>query len=91
LGIHHALYVEVMCVIIAIEYVQLKSFEKFWLECDFSFLCEAFSYAHIIPWILKCGWCKCIRICDAKDFKVIHIFRNGNNCAKRLNNLGMKK
>jgi len=41
LGIQHVLYVEVMSVIFAIEYDQLKPFKKLWLECESSFICQA--------------------------------------------------
>jgi len=90
LGIQHALYVEVMGTIFAIEYVQLKGFEKFWLKCDSSLLCQACGSTHIIHWTIKDRWCKFLQICTAMDFRVIYVFMKGNICGDRLINLGMK-
>jgi len=42
-----------MDVIFVIEYVQLKDFNKFWLEYDSSLLCHTFRSDHIISWILR--------------------------------------
>jgi len=32
-----------MSIIFVIEYAQLKVFKRFWLECDFFLLCQAFG------------------------------------------------
>jgi len=52
-------------------------------------LCEIFCYAHVIPWILKVDGV-CTHICDTIEFRVTHVFREGNNCIDRLANLGVE-
>jgi len=74
-GIQHTLYVELMVFILAIRYALLKDFQKLWLECDFSLLCQVFGLDHMIPWTLKGKQCKCLQISATMDFRVMSLGR----------------
>jgi len=90
LGIQKSLYVEVMGAILAIEFAWSKGFRRIWLECDFSLLCQAFSSFNLILWSLRGRWRKCIKICKEIEFKVSHIFSDGNHCADKLASLDLE-
>ena len=89
LGVQKSLYVEVMGVILAIEFAWSKGFRCIWLECDSSLLCQAFSLFNLIPWSLRGRWRKCIKICKEIEFEVSHIFRERNHYADKLALLGL--
>jgi len=73
-----------MGAILGIELAWSKGFRRIWLECDSSLLYQAFSSFNLIPWSLRGRWRKCIKICKEIDFKVSHIFYEGNHCADKL-------
>jgi len=90
LGLQKFLYAKIMRVILAIELVWSKDFRRIWLKCDSFLLYQAFSLFNLIPWFLRGRWRKCIKICKEIEFKVSHIFCEGNHCADKLASLGLK-
>jgi hypothetical protein len=53
LGIVNALYVEIMGVILAIEFVVQKNWNHLWIESDSRLACMAFKSPLIFPWEIK--------------------------------------
>jgi len=49
----------------------------------------AFKNHLMIPWALRNRWLNCIEITKGMNFIVSHIYREGNNCADSLANLGL--
>jgi len=79
LDIQHLLYVEVISVILAIKYAQLRGFKKPWLERDSFFIYHPFGLGYIIPWTFKGRWHQCLKICATIDFRVTRVFRVCNS------------
>jgi len=90
LGVQKSLYVEVMRVILAIKLAWSKDFRRIWLEYDSSLLCESFSSFNLISWSLRGRWRKCIKLCQEIEFRVSHIFREGNHYTHKLASLGLE-
>ena len=61
--IQNALYAEIMSVILAIKHTRSFGFTKLWLENDSTLLCQAFSSANVVPWILKGKRRRCMQMC----------------------------
>jgi hypothetical protein len=53
LGIVNALYVEIMGVILAIEFAVQKNWNHLWIESDSRLACMAFKSPLIFPWEIK--------------------------------------
>jgi len=90
LGVRKSLYAEVTGAILAIELAWSKGFRRIWLACDSSLLCQSFSSFNLIPWSLRGRWRKYIKICKEIEFKVSHIFREGNHYANKLASLSLE-
>jgi len=84
LGIHTTLYVEIIGVILTIEHAQFSFFSKLWLENDYSLLCQSFSSTVVVSWSLGNGWIMYMQFFSNIDFKVSHIFREGNHWTYKL-------
>jgi len=59
-------------------------FTSVWLECDFVFVCIAFTDRTNV---LHNRWNTCFNYCGKIKFEFTHIFCEGNVCADKLANL----
>jgi len=65
-------FAKVMGAMLAIELAWSKGFKHIFLECDSFFLCQVFSSFNLIPWSLRGGWRKCMKICkEIESFSYI--------------------
>ena len=49
----------------------------------------ALKSPNIVPWKIKNKWLSCVRKLDSMQFILTHIYREGNYCADKLENLGL--
>lgn len=45
---------------------------------------EAFQSLHIVPWSYRTRWKNCMHLCHQMQYRVSHIYQEGNNCADKL-------
>ena len=89
LGSVPALHAELMGAMRAIEISFKRGWRNFWLESDSSMVVLAFKNVFVVPWTLRNRWFNCTKLTSQMNFVVTHIFREGNQCADRLANLGL--
>ncbi|CAJ2674874.1 unnamed protein product [Trifolium pratense] len=89
LGIQSSLFAEAIAAMHAIEIAHQNHWHNFWLECDSKLVVDAFNNHHIIPWKLRNRWYNCIYFCSLMNFRISHIFREGNCCADKLANFSL--
>jgi len=58
--VQSAMVVEFYGVIHAIEEAPKMGLTNVWLECDFSFVCDAFTTRNNISWMLRDRWNTCV-------------------------------
>ncbi|XP_019459974.1 PREDICTED: uncharacterized protein LOC109359738 [Lupinus angustifolius] len=89
LGIHDALYAELISAIMAINLAHKKGWFSIWLESDYALVVEIFKGKAMVPWKLnnKCDHCKALL--SSMDCIVSHIYREENNCADKLASYGL--
>jgi len=75
--------------IIVLEEAQKAGYRQLWLECDSSIVCSPFSSNSLVPWTLRNRWNKGFSFCRGIDYKISHIFREGNHCVDKLTSLGL--
>ena len=88
LDVQTALVAKFYGVIYALEEAQKLGLTNVWLECDFSLVCDAFTTRTNVHWMFRNRWNTCLNYCRKIRFRVTHIFREGNACADKLDNLG---
>lgn len=49
----------------------------------------AFSSFNLVPWKIRNRWRNCVHLCQSMNFRVSHIYREGNNCADKLATFGI--
>ena len=84
-----AFIAEIHGAMLAIEIAHIKNWNNIWLETDSMLLLLAFKNHPMIPWALRNRWLNCIEITKGMNFILSHIYREGNNCADSLANLGL--
>lgn len=87
--ISNALNAGIMGVILAIETTHNNNWHHLLIECDSKLATLAFKSPHIVPCHLKTRWNKCLHLLSSMNFMISHIFREDNNCANKLANLGL--
>lgn len=90
LGLSFALHAELMAAMIAIEAAFERGWIRLWLECDSQLVVQAFSSPSIVPWHLRTRWKNCLEMISKMQFRVSHVFREGNTCADKLADFGVK-
>ncbi|KAF1887950.1 hypothetical protein Lal_00023959 [Lupinus albus] len=73
-GIQNALFAELNSAMLTIEIAFTRGWKCIWLECDSSLVVDIFNGKEHLT---------------SMDYKVIHIFREGNVCADTLANFGI--
>jgi ribonuclease HI len=89
LGIQNAFYAELVGAMKAIELAVAHDWHNLWLETDSKLVVLAFKNASIVPWQLSNRWSNCLVLTSRMNFVVSHIFREGNQSADALANLGL--
>jgi ribonuclease HI len=89
LGIHNAFYAELVGAMKAIELAAAHGWNNLWLETDSKLVVLAFKNSSIVPWQLSNRWSNCLVLTSHMNFVVSHIFREGNQSADALANLGL--
>ncbi|XP_019447269.1 PREDICTED: uncharacterized protein LOC109350494 [Lupinus angustifolius] len=85
-SIHDALYAEFNAALSAILFAISNGWMSLWFECDSTMVVEIFKGNHNPPWKLLNKWSKCKAAMAEMDFRVSHIYREGNSCADKLAN-----
>lgn len=78
-----------MYAILAIKTSWASGYKRVWLECDSSLICQVFSSSETTLWNLKGKWRKCMKSCDAIEFKISPFYYERNNSANKLVNFGI--
>ncbi|XP_004309472.1 PREDICTED: putative ribonuclease H protein At1g65750-like [Fragaria vesca subsp. vesca] len=80
---------EVMAVIQAIELAWVRDWEHIWLEVDSIIVLNFLQDPHLVPWRLRVGWGNFLHRISQMNFRSSHIFREGNQVADALANMGL--
>lgn len=84
-----ALNAEICGVLRAIEVAHQKQWTNLWLETDSKLVVMAFDNESIVPWSLSNRWYNCRKLLLNMNFMISHIYREGNQCADSLANIGL--
>ncbi|XP_019451753.1 PREDICTED: uncharacterized protein LOC109353847 [Lupinus angustifolius] len=84
LNVHNAIHAELHSAMKAVDIAFKKGWHNLWLESDSMLVLDIFSGNSKAPWKLSNDW----QICKSKiaqmNFKISHIYREGNVCADKL-------
>ncbi|KAF1860066.1 hypothetical protein Lal_00027917 [Lupinus albus] len=89
LGIQNSLYAELFPTFLAIKVAYAKGWHVIWMECDSTWVVDFFQGKNKISWRLSNLWDHCSGLLSLMNFKVSHIFRDGNACVDRLASFGL--
>jgi ribonuclease HI len=89
IGKNSAYFAELLGAIRAIEIAYQNNWNNLWLETDSELVVKAFKNHTLIPWPLKNRWLNCLLVSTNMNILVSHIYREGNECADVLANLGL--
>lgn len=89
LGPGNAFSAELCGAMRAIEVAYQKQWFKLWLETDSQLVVLAFNNSSCVPWRLRNRWENCNNLLISMNFMVTHIYREGNQCADSLANIGL--
>jgi len=73
----------------AIELTKQFNWQNIWLESDSALVANVFKNKFQVPWKLRNRWDNCTLITSIMNFIVSHVFREGNECACMLANIGL--
>ncbi|CAL0327859.1 unnamed protein product [Lupinus luteus] len=85
-GIQSSLHVELLTAIIAVQIAKNKGWTHLWLETDSTTVLQIFTNNLQLPWRLRNIWYQCNETLRILNFRISHIFREGNYCADQLAN-----
>ncbi|XP_045791752.1 uncharacterized protein LOC123886479 [Trifolium pratense] len=88
-GINTAYFAELCGVMRAIEIATDNGWINVWLETDSTLVVLAFKSASLVPWKIRNRWNNCMHNITNMNFMISHIYREGNNCADALANIGL--
>ncbi|KAM5549742.1 hypothetical protein ABKV19_000918 [Rosa sericea] len=89
LAIPSSVDAEIMAVIQAIELAWVREWKHIWLEVDSAMVLNFLRAPHLVPWRLRVAWDNCLHRISQMQFKSSHIFREGNQVADALANVGL--
>ncbi|XP_019465400.1 PREDICTED: uncharacterized protein LOC109363602 [Lupinus angustifolius] len=84
-----SLYAKMLAAIMTIEISHYKGCSNIWLECDSSLVGDIFKGGAMIPWKLLCNCAHCRHLIRLMNFRISHIFREGNICVVKLASFGV--
>lgn len=88
-GITDSFTAELYAAIAAINVAIEKGWSKIWMECDSSLVVQAYSNPDIFPLKIRTKWKNCIQLSSSFDFRISHVFREGNHCPDKLASFGV--
>ncbi|XP_019455087.1 PREDICTED: uncharacterized protein LOC109356210 [Lupinus angustifolius] len=89
LNVQHAIYAELHSAMHAVDIAFRKDWLNLWLESDSMLVLDIFSGNSNAPWKLSNDWQICKSQISQMNFKISHIFREGNTCADKLASFGI--
>jgi hypothetical protein len=90
IGHHHSsLIVELSGVMRAIEMSNLHNWTNLWIESYSILVVSAFKSSSIVLWLIRNRWDNCILMTTTVNFMVSHIFREENDSADSVTNVGL--
>jgi ribonuclease HI len=89
IGLHFSLIAGLIGVMRAIEMANIHNWSNLWLETDSSLAVLAFKSACIVPWVIRNRWENCMVMARSMNIIATHIFREGNDSADSLANVGL--
>ncbi|XP_019455095.1 PREDICTED: uncharacterized protein LOC109356219 [Lupinus angustifolius] len=87
--IQNSIYAKLLAVIMAVLIAHDNGWRSIWLECDSKVVVDIFDGSKSVPWRLSNLMNKCNSTLSSMNFKVTHIFRQGNACADKLATYGV--
>ncbi|CAJ2636606.1 unnamed protein product [Trifolium pratense] len=88
-GLKSAFMAEICGAMRAIELANCRNWKNLWLESDSTLVVMTFNSSVLVPWELSNRWRNCLRITRSMNFVVSHVYREGNQCADGLTNIGL--
>lgn len=88
--IQHAIYAELLSVILAVELAHAKGWHHLWIESDSTLVVDILIGNIQPPWSIASRWSICQSLLSSMSWKVSHIFREGNSCADLLANHSLR-
>jgi ribonuclease HI len=73
----------------AIEIAANKNWSNLWIETDSNLVVLAFKSSIVVPWDLSNRLLNCIWLTTGMNFVVTHVYREGNQHADGLANIGL--
>lgn len=74
----------------AVELAFYKGWRSIWLEVDSSYVVQLFLSCAQVPWRIKGRWMRVLGYIQQMDFRVTHIYREGNQVADFLASSAME-
>ena len=84
-----AYFTELSGALRAIELANQFNWQNLWLESDSALVVNAFKNKFQVPWKLRNRWKNFTLITSSMNFIVSHVFREGNEYADILANIGL--
>jgi ribonuclease HI len=84
-----SLIVELCGVMRAIEMAFEHNWLNLWIETDSSIAVLAFKSISIVPWAIRNRWLNCLLLTVNMNVIITHIYREGNDIADSLANIGI--
>jgi len=88
-GPENAYFAELAGAMRAIDIAHQNNWRDLWLELDSILVVNAFKNNSDVPWKIKNRWNNCIIKTKSMNFIVSHVFRDWNQCADTLANIGL--
>ncbi|KAF1876331.1 hypothetical protein Lal_00029679 [Lupinus albus] len=82
---HHEMHSTIKAIFLAFK----KGWIRIWLGCDSTLVMDNFNVKTNVPWKLQNYWLTCKTKIALMDFKISHIYREGNNYTNKLASHGM--
>jgi ribonuclease HI len=89
IGHHSSLIAELCGIMRAIEMAKHHNWNNLWLETDSSLAVLAFKNSSMVPWVIRNRWDNCMVLTGSMNIIATHIFREGNESADALANVGL--
>ncbi|XP_019423031.1 PREDICTED: uncharacterized protein LOC109332502 [Lupinus angustifolius] len=88
-SIQSAIFAELHGAMHAVAIAANRDWCNLWLECDSTLVIDIFNGTSLPPWQLLPLWLKCKNDMLSFNFRISHIYREGNQCADLLANHGL--
>ena len=80
---------EILAVIEAIQLAWVREWHHLWIETDSTLVVHFLSpLPTMVPWLLRTAWANCLLLLEKMDWRVSHIYREGNSLADSFANYG---